>query len=423
MFVGAGLARKARVTRPRPPSQDPRDSRYNPSMRRPVRKLAVAALLAAGVLLLVFGPRWLEGRVNTPRIVDGPVPGAVRTLHDRLFVADLHADQLLWTRDLLERARTGAVDLPRLQEGNVGLQVFSIVTTAPVGPEFRRSGAAWFDALGPLALLQRWPAATWSSRFARALHQAARLDDAVRRANGALRPIRSATDLAALRRARDEAAARGATRPVGALLALEGLQAIEGDAANLDRLYDAGLRMVGFAHLHDNEATGSVHGRVQGGLTPLGRDVLRRAEARGMVVDLAHASPAAFDEVLALATKPVVVSHTGVRGTCDNPRNLADAQLRAVAANGGVVGIGAWQRAVCGTTPAHVARAVRHAANVAGIDHVALGSDWDGAVKTAVDAAHVALITAALQDAGFTDDEIRKVMGENAARVLAATLP
>ncbi len=367
--------------------------------------------------------RWLEGRVNTPRITTGPVPETARALHARLFVADLHADQLLWTRDLLERSRTGAVDLPRLQEGNVALQVFSVVTTATAGPEFRRSASPWRDAITPLALLQRWPPATWTSRFARARHQAARLDDAVRRAGGALRPIRTAADLAALRAARDAARAHGTARPVGALLALEGLQAIEGDAAKLDALYDAGFRMLGFAHLHDNEATGSVHGLVQGGLTALGRDVLRHAEARGMVVDLAHASPAAFDEALALATKPVVVSHTGVRGTCDNPRNLSDAQLRKVAANGGVVGIGSWERAVCGTMPADVARAVRHAVDIAGIDHVALGSDWDGAVKTAVDAAHVALITAALQDAGFGAGDIRKIMGENAARVLAATLP
>ncbi|HSM60105.1 MAG TPA: membrane dipeptidase, partial [Longimicrobiales bacterium] len=161
----------------------------------------------------------------------------------------------------------------------------------------------------------------------------------------------------------------------------------------------------------------------RGGLTPLGRHVVARREEWGMLVDLAHASPALIDDVLAVATRPVVVSHTGVRGTCDNRRNLDDARLAAIAGTGGVVGIGLWETALCGTTPADWARAVEHAVSVVGVDHVGLGSDWDGAVTAILDASGTVHLTDALLVRGFVEEEIRKVMGGNVVRVLREALP
>jgi microsomal dipeptidase-like Zn-dependent dipeptidase len=146
-------------------------------------------------------------------------------------------------------------------------------------------------------------------------------------------------------------------------------------------------------------------------------------ERLGMLVDLAHASPALIDDVLAMATRPVVVSHTGVKGTCDNQRNLDDGRLAAISATGGVVGIGLWETAVCGTTPADWARAVRHAVEVAGVEHVGLGSDWDGAVTSMIDASQTVHLTQALVDEGFSAEDIRLIMGGNALRVLAQVLP
>ena len=146
-------------------------------------------------------------------------------------------------------------------------------------------------------------------------------------------------------------------------------------------------------------------------------------EDLGILVDLAHASPSLVDDVLSRTTRPVMVSHTGVRGTCDNRRNLDDDRLAAIAATGGVVGIGLWETAVCGTKPADWARAVRYAVDVAGADHVALGSDWDGAVATMVDASQTVHLTQALLDQGFSDVEVKKIMGGNVIRVLLATLP
>jgi microsomal dipeptidase-like Zn-dependent dipeptidase len=150
--------------------------------------------------------------------------------------------------------------------------------------------------------------------------------------------------------------------------------------------------------------------------------VVREAEKRGMIIDVAHSSPAAYADVLKIATRPVVVSHGGVKGTCDTPRNLSDDQLRALAANGGVVGIGYWDAAICQPTPEATAKAILHAVKVAGVDHVGLGSDYDGGTTVGFDTAHLDVVTQALMQAGMNEADIAKVMGGNVALLLAAGL-
>ena len=142
-----------------------------------------------------------------------------------------------------------------------------------------------------------------------------------------------------------------------------------------------------------------------------------------MIVDLAHLSSEAVDEVLDMATRPVVVSHGGVKALCPNNRNLTDEQVRRIAATGGVIGIGYWPGAVCGLEPARIAAAMRHVRDLVGVDHVALGSDYDGTVEVAFDTSRVAVVTQALIDAGFTEGEIRQVLGGNALRLFRETLP
>jgi len=210
---------------------------------------------------------------------------------------------------------------------------------------------------------------------------------------------------------------------VGALLGLEGAHALEGNLAHLDALYDAGFRMIAPVHFFDNDWGGSAHGTSKGGLTERGRELVRRLEERRVLVDLAHASERTFDDVLALATRPVVVSHTGLRGVCDHGRNLRDEQARRVAATGGLVGIGYWPAATCGEDARAVARSIRYAADLLGVRHVALGSDFDGAVATPFDASGLAQVTDALVAEGFNDDEIRLIMGGNVIRLLSETLP
>ena len=176
-------------------------------------------------------------------------------------------------------------------------------------------------------------------------------------------------------------------------------------------------------HFTDTEIGGSASGQRKGGLTELGRKWVLLMQSEGMLVDLAHASPATLLEATAIATKPVIVSHTGVKGTCNNNRNLSDDELVAVARTGGVVGIGYWDTAVCGRDADAVARAILYATRVVGIEHVALGSDFDGATTMPFDATGLPLITDALRRAGMSDDDIRLIMGENVVRVLSQTLP
>lgn len=375
---------------------------------------AILLLLAALAFFLALPPL-VEASQNRVR-EDGAAPASRRAeaIHGEAFVADLHDDVFLWSRDFLERAERGHTDLPRLRAGGVDLQVFGAVTKVPWGLNYQENPSD-SDMLPGLLVAQRWPAATWTSPFERALHVARRLERAAGRAAGAIRIVRSRADLERLEAGEGDA--------LGALLAIEGLHAAEGDLGKLERLLERGYRMFGLAHFFDNRFSGSAHGVERGGLTELGREALRRIEARGGVVDLAHASPAAFEDALQAAQGPVVVSHTGVRATCPGPRNLSDAQLRAVAATGGVVGIGFWEGAVCGGDVGAVVRAVRHAVRVAGARHVALGSDFDGATTVPFDAAGLPRLTQALLEAGLEGEALRGILGGNARRVLRETLP
>lgn len=345
------------------------------------------------------------------------VDPTAQQLHQRLLVADLHTDSLLWSRDLLKRGRIGHVDLPRLIEGNVALQVFSVVTQVPKGQNIERNEAS-SDNVALLANMQQWPKAAQSSLLQRALYQAQQLERLEQRAGGRLSIVRNKRDLAQL-----QAQRAGGSHTVGALLSLEGAHALEGRLENLQHLYDAGFRMIAPSHFFDTDVGGSAHGVEKGGLTPLGRQWVTKMEQMRMLIDLAHASARTIDDVLAQARRPVIVSHTGVSATCGNSRNLPDRHLRGIAATGGVIGIGFWPEATCGNDVAAIVRAIRHAVTVAGAEHVALGSDFDGAVRTAIDAAQLAEITAALLEAGFHDDDIGRIMGGNVFRVFGATLP
>ena len=338
-------------------------------------------------------------------------------LHSGLRIADLHADSLLWSRDLNERSKEGHVDVPRLIEGNVALQVFGVVTKTPKNMNTDRNEGTT-DEIQLLAIAQRWPPGAWVGIKARALYQAEKLEAAAEDSDGKLVFIRTRPELERFLAGREKDKGK-----VGALLSLEGAHALEGSLDAVDELHAAGFRMLGLAHFFDNEVSGSAHGVKKEGLTGLGRAVVKRMEEKGMTIDLAHASRKTIEDVLAIATRPIVVSHTGVKGTCDNSRNLSDQQLRAIARNGGVVGIGYWSTATCGKDAKAIARAIRHAVSVAGIDHVGLGSDYDGTITAPFDTAGLAELTDALIAEGFGEGEIRKIAGENVLRVLSGNLP
>ena len=374
-------------------------------------------IAAAAVGFFGFLPGYVEGSMNQ---VDGKALIAVsdeaKALHKALNIVDLHSDTLMWDRNLNDRASRGHVDLPRLQDGNVALQLFSSVTKTPKNQNYDGNGAD-SDNITLLTFAQLQPVKTWHSLAERSLYHAAKRGDAVAGSNGALAAVDSAAQLDLLLAARQTT-----LRPVGAMLTIEGLQNLEGKASNLDRLYDAGFRMAGLTHFFDNELAGSMHGLKKGGLTPFGRDIARRMEAKGMIIDIAHLSHTGVAEVLDMATRPVVSSHGGVQATCKVNRNLTDDEVRGVAKTGGVIGIGYWDGAICSTDPRAAAKAMKHVRDLVGIQHVALGSDYDGATTVRFDTSQLVQVTQALLDEGFTAQEIRAVMGENALRVIRAGL-
>jgi microsomal dipeptidase-like Zn-dependent dipeptidase len=210
---------------------------------------------------------------------------------------------------------------------------------------------------------------------------------------------------------------------VAGVLATEGAHPLEGNLDNLKRLHDAGFRMIGLHHFFDNELGGSLHGVSKGGLSPFGFQAVKAMEEMGIIIDLAHSSEQVVADVLEIATKPIVISHTGVRGTCKSPRNLSDESMKAIAAKGGLIGIGYWEGAVCDYTPTGVAKAIKYAVDLVGEEHVALGSDYDGSTTVKFDASESVALVDALLKAGLTEDQIRKVTGSNTIRFLQERLP
>lgn len=403
----------------------------------------------------------------SPGAPGNPATPAAAAFHRTLFVADLHADTLATDRDFFEPDQTaGHVDLPRLLAGNVGLQAFTVFTDTPFpGADGCVNGDDTnFAAI--LQAIQLRPVATWFSQQESALYQARRLhqlrDESLQRArdgyDGRLMLIETADDVATL------VASRQRGEPlVGALLGLEGGHALEGEESNVDVFFNAGFRMIAPTHRFDNELASASEGcGPTRGLTRYGRKVIEAAAKRRMVIDVAHAASPVIEETSAMALEqgfPIVSSHGGVYATCPRrpgarvARNLKDSDIRAIARTGGIVGIGFWPEAVCWDdddgqsqrleaiaaamshtlevlkAPAFVAEMQRRDPAYDPAEHVALGSDYDGAVRVPFDAGGLALLTQTLldyrEDDRYVFDErtLRKIAGANVCRVLARQLP
>lgn len=398
------------------------------------------ALLLAGVLLKAGFPvlaalaasaainAWLfdvvANRVGRAGQIE--VGGGAASLHGSAFVADLHADICLWERDLMRRNRRGHVDLPRLREGNVALQFVTVPTKLVLtkrAPRLFLSDLFFWGFAGLLLRPDRW-----FSSGARARWQ---FDNAARwigRAGGELLLVRDRAGLAELRRRR--AAGEGVT---GVMLGLEGAHALPRDA-DLGWLADRGVRVLGITHFNDTRFGDSAHGWRKRGLTTAGRELVKELERHAITIDLAHASEAVVADCLAMREagelgRPFLVTHTGVKGVCDHRRNISDEQAVEVARGGGLIGVTFFCPALPRLEVAAVAETVVYLVELferSGLDgarHVAFGSDFDGAVKTVIDASGWPQVTAALKGAGLADEQVRLVLGENVVRFFEGQLP
>jgi len=339
-----------------------------------------------------------------------------RAIHENLKVADLHCDVTLWDRNILKEHDHGEVDIPRLVKGNFALQVFDAVIKTPSGMNYQ-SNTDETDDVTLLAMANRWPIKSWSSLCERAIHQSNIVKEAAEESPN-LTFVQTKSELQAVLDRQDKG-----EEVVAAIMSVEGLHALEAKVENLDRLFDAGYRQLGLVHFFDNAVGGSSAGVEKGGLTEFGKEIILRMEEKKIIVDLAHSSPDLIQDVLAMATRPVVVSHTGVKGAHESPRNLSDREIKRIAAIDGLIGIGFWPEAAGGLHPSNIAKSIRYVVDLVGIEYVALGSDFDGAVTTSFDASQMVYLTEALLREGFSEEEIYKIMGGNQIEFFLKNLP
>ena len=387
----------------------------NPKAMKKAIKIILLVIVLLALVFFLFVPQYID-RTKNKSTLKGPFEKV--SWYDSIpFIADLHCDALLWNRNLVKEHTYGHVDLPRMQKGNMAFQVFTIVSKVPSGINIEQNDDR-SDQIGLLSFAQLQPTANWFSVKKRALYQADALHDLAERSEGKFRVIQSKADLKTFLfdRAVDRTLSSG-------MLGLEGAHCLENDLSNLDEFYKAGIRYIGLVHFFDNEWAGSAHGMKKGGLTPKGIQLLRRMEEMGIAVDLAHSSQNTIEDVFKHFKGAILVSHTGVRGVCDNQRNLSDEQLIKIGDRNGLVGVGLWETAVCGTDAASTAKTIKYVADKIGVEKVALGSDWDGAFEMHFDVTGTPLIVTELLKLGFSRDDIEKIMGGNIRDFFLRNLP
>lgn len=384
--------------------------------------IVCSILIGTTVLFFLIAPSLVDRLLNP---VTGPthypVSNEAQALHDSLIIGDWHADSLLWRRNLNTHNQHGHVDVPRLLEGNVRLQVFTAVTKSPQGQNYNSNSADTGDNISLLSRVALWPLDTWDSLLNRARFQARQLHKFAEQSEHKLAIIKSLDDLNDLL-ATSHKETNFMNRKVGALLGLEGAHPLEGKIENLDILYDDGYRLIGLQHFFDNDLGGSLHGQSKAGLTDFGQQVVLAAIQKNMIIDVAHSSHQVVKDVLRLVDRPIVLSHTGIHKHHPVHRNLPDELMQAIANKGGVIGVGYWSDVVGDHSPAGIARAIKTGISVVGEDHISLGSDFDGSVGTTFDTSKLAALTHELLELGLEKSTIRKVMGENMVRVLKANL-
>ena len=310
------------------------------------------------------------------------------------LLVDLHTDALYehirGRKDITRRSDKGHLDIPRMREGGVNGQVFAVwISPTELKPgeycDFAFRGADAFDAV-------------------------------CAQSEGGVVPVRTPDEF------RDVIAAGR----IAAILGVEGGHALEGRLENLDRLYERGVRVLTLTWCNSNEFgdSSSDENKPHGGLSPLGRRAVRRANELGMVIDVSHSADRTVFDILDAGMSPVIASHSGVRARRDFNRNLTDEQIRAIAANGGVMGIVFLpyflREPEEQASIEDVLNCIDHICQLVGPDHAALGSDFDGfegALPGLEDVTRIGNIGEGLRRRGFAAGDIAKILGLNFLRV------
>jgi len=210
-----------------------------------------------------------------------------------------------------------------------------------------------------------------------------------------------------------------------AILSLEGAEPVQDSLLLLRMFKRLGIRCLSLTWNERNMlADGCREQRTKGGLTNRGVEYVKEAERLGIILDVSHLNDAGFWDLIELVKKPIIASHSNCRTLCDTPRNLTDEQLKALAEKGGVVGVNFAPNFLTKSKSAtvdDVVRHINHIVEVTGVEHVGLGTDYDGIGSTPIDLEDVSKLprlTAKLIEHGYSDEEIRKILGENFIRVM-----
>ncbi len=378
--------------------------------------LILVVIITAATIII---PKDLDEKFNTVTLQPPyKVSTEAQQLYNSLdFIADMHCDALLWKRDLLKKNVQCSVDIPRMIEANVTLQAFTIVTKAPKNMNFDNNTGETDQITIPY-ILQRRPISSWFNLTGRALAQCKALHQFEKKSDGKFRVIESSNDLQKYLSDKKE------NKEITAgFLGIEGMHTLNGKLENVDKLYNAGVRMMAPVHFFDNKLGGSAHGVSKEGLTDFGKQVIRKMQEKNMIVDIAHSSPNLLNDIFEISTKPVVSSHTGVQGTCETVRNLSDKHLKKIAETGGLISIAMFKPATCDSTVASSAKAIKYCIDLVGADYVALGSDFDGAIEIHTDITGLPLYVEEMLKLGISEENIRKVMGGNVKRFMLKNLP
>ena len=387
--------------------------------KKTIYKILVFVVILVVIVFFVLFPAQLDKQTNLLHESILPVISEqAKTLHGQLFIGDWHSDTLLWKRDLMDKHDYGHVDIPRLQQGNVALQMFTTVTKSPDGLNYEGNSSDASDNITKLALVSLWPTNTWNSLAERALFQASKARELVDEFPQQVSLITSKTDLS-------EFIIQRQVNPqlLGMLLGTEGSHALDGDLRNIQRLFDSGFRMMSLQHFFDNKLGGSLHGVSGKGLTEFGREALQRMLSLGIMLDVSHSSEQVVKDVLTISTQALLVSHTGFYGHCPSPRNISDELMQQIASKGGLIAVGYWDGAVCESNVNEIAKAIKYGIELVGSEHIALGSDYDGAISAPFDTSELIYLTQALLDLDLSEQQIKQVMGENMLRYLTLHLP
>jgi membrane dipeptidase len=318
--------------------------------------------------------------------------------------------------DALLREDAATITVPRARTGGVAAGLFAVLPPAPSWEMKRVPGG--YD-------IEMAPAVPWEESARSIGMQGARLFRLLDACNGAVRLIRDATDLDACL----------AGEALGVVFHFEGAEAIDTDLDALDVWYAAGLRSLGLVWSRPNAFAHGVPFRFPSspdtgpGLTEAGFALVRRCAERGIAIDLSHLNEQGFWDVARTLDGPLIASHSGAHALCTYSRNLTDAQLDAIEASGGLVGINFDVGSLredggddADTPLSRIAEHARYVADRIGVDHVAFGSDFDGATMPAdlPDASAYPRVLAALEALGFEGGEIDRIASGNWRRVLAA---